>query len=250
MSRGLHLVESGSNDVEAVYGGERARFLEAVALFETMHRALVDRVEATPERRALAQLDETVRLVAPKGRNAAALGLDLTALSAFRASVEALADRTPEAKALALFEGALQAMFAAAPDFDDIDDIDDIDAPTVDADGSDASEIGPESDEADEARDAAEEAVDPTPGPTSEPSLEDGDDADDEDRSDDEAADETDARPMDDVPADEASAETVEAASEATTDAEAHEPDDRDARIAELEAELARMREGVSGLAA
>lgn len=101
--------------------GERVRFAEALAVFEDMHRALKARVAETPEHRALEGLDAALALVAGSTR---AGHLDLGGFSAFRGSVELLNDNTPEARALDLFEGALRSMIASAPDFDDLPDED------------------------------------------------------------------------------------------------------------------------------
>jgi len=101
--------------------GERVRFAEALAVFEDMHRALKARVAETPEHRALEGLDAALALVAGSTR---AGHLDLGGFSAFRGSVELLNDNTPEARALDLFEGALRSMIASASDFDDLPDED------------------------------------------------------------------------------------------------------------------------------
>lgn len=101
--------------------GERVRFAEALAVFEDMHRALKARVAETPEHRALEGLDAALALVAGSTR---AGHLDLGGFSAFRGSVALLNDNTPEARALDLFEGALRSMIASASDFDDLPDED------------------------------------------------------------------------------------------------------------------------------
>lgn len=101
--------------------GERARFADALAVFEDMHRVLKARLADTPEHRALDGLAAVLALVTP-GERRTGRQLDLDGFAAFRSSVEVLHDNTPEARALQLFEGALRSMIASAPDFDDLPD--------------------------------------------------------------------------------------------------------------------------------
>lgn len=207
--------------------GERVRFAEALAVFEDMHRALKARVAETPEHRALEGLDAALALVAGSTR---AGHLDLGGFSAFRGSVELLNDNTPEARALDLFEGALRSMIASASDFDDLPDEDE----TGEDEIEEAIDEKSETDAADHAGiemsaapvivalyEAAPEApADEAPAPDEAP---------------------TDAHagvPME-TPPDAQPAE--DAAPDAEADAETG-PADIEARILELEAELAEAR--------
>lgn len=207
--------------------GERVRFAEALAVFEDMHRALKARVAETPEHRALEGLDAALALVAGSTR---AGHLDLGGFSAFRGSVALLNDNTPEARALDLFEGALRSMIASASDFDDLPDEDE----TGEDEIEEAIDEKSETDAADHAGiemsaapvivalyEAAPEApADEAPAPDEAP---------------------TDAHagvPME-TPPDAQPAE--DAAPDAEADAETG-PADIEARILELEAELAEAR--------
>jgi hypothetical protein len=110
------------NQLSFPAAGERARYVESLEAFEEIHRALSARAAVTPERRALEGLESVLALVTPEKRKPGRV--DLGGFTAFRASLETLAEHTPEARALHLFEGALRALMAAAGDFDDLPDAD------------------------------------------------------------------------------------------------------------------------------
>jgi len=207
--------------------GERVRFAEALAVFEDMHRALKARVAETPEHRALEGLDAALALVAGSTR---AGHLDLGGFSAFRGSVELLNDNTPEARALDLFEGALRSMIASASDFDDLPDEDELE------DEIGADEMDEAIDEVNEAHDAGHTGIDVSDAPVIVALYEAAPEA---------PGDEAPA--PDETPTDAHAGAPVEThpdaqpAEDAAPDAETG-PAEIEARILELEAELAEAR--------
>lgn len=207
--------------------GERVRFAEALAVFEDMHRALKARVAETPEHRALEGLDAALALVAGSTR---AGHLDLGGFSAFRGSVELLNDNTPEARALDLFEGALRSMIASASDFDDL--------PDEDETGED--EIEEAIDEKNETDAADHAGIEMSAAPVIVALYEAAPEAPaDEAPAPDEAPTDAHAGVPMETPPDAQPAE--DAAPDAEADAETG-PADIEARILELEAELAEAR--------
>jgi hypothetical protein len=139
-------------------GGSRARYVQTIGVFEDMHRALKARVAETRERRALECLDTAFALVAQFDHKRGEL--DVTGFSAFRDSVESLLGRSPEARALELFQGAFKELIAAGGEFDDLPDHD------KDEDEEEAIEPDAGDEDADEASDdeiaeTAEEAAEP-----------------------------------------------------------------------------------------
>ena len=207
--------------------GERVRFAEALAVFEDMHRALKARVAETPEHRALEGLDAALALVAGSTR---AGHLDLGGFSAFRGSVELLNDNTPEARALDLFEGALRSMIASASDFDDL--------PDEDETGED--EIEEAIDEKNETDAAGHAGIEMSAAPVIVALYEAAPEAPaDEAPAPDEAPTDAHAGVPMETPPDAQPAE--DAAPDAEADAETG-PAEIEARILELEAELAEAR--------
>ena len=225
--------------------GARARYVESIGVFEEMLGALKARAADTPERRALDGLDAVLALVEPlDGKRG---GLDIAGFSAFRASVEALHGRSPEVRALALFQSAFKELMAAGGEFDDLPDAEeDAEEETAQAEAetdADADAEAPASGDMheDEVASGGDESVEEETSTRAEPETE----ADSEDAPDDEAA-------ADEPPAGEAlpdSAETEAADPEADGEQiAAAEPEveiesiDVRQRIAALESELAAAR--------
>lgn len=217
--------------------GERVRFAEALAVFEDMHRALKARVAETPEHRALEGLDAALALVAGSTR---AGHLDLGGFSAFRGSVELLNDNTPEARALDLFEGALRSMIASASDFDDLPDEDETGEDETDEDETGEDEIEEAIDEKNETDAADHAGIEMSAAPVIVALYEAAPEAPaDEAPAPDEAPTDTHAGVPMETPPDAQPAE--DAAPDAEADAETG-PAEIEARILELEAELAEAR--------